>query len=877
MLNRILTLLLISPMCLVGVTLPHEELEPLIKDYCFKCHGPEKEKGDVRFDRASLDLESEEVREFWRDVLISVEDGDMPPEDEPQPKDSTVSRFVHTLSTYLELAEPEPKVAEASEAVSPSAAGIHLDKKTLGPFLQSYCIDCHGPRKDKGDVRVDELGWTISDVDQAQRWQDVLDVLNGGDMPPKGEPQPRRSEMVETLNSLTTSLQLAEKRLSDHGGKVTMRRLNRREYVNTIQHLFGFPIAEYMIPEDSESEEFDTVGAHQFFGALQFDRYLTLGKEVAMEGFNWSSRSFGAPKSVRHQAEVRRRIQISDEYLVNDGLILYRPNQNVDTYDVSIKADPRAYYKVKVRAGATPNTLPVRHNMVVRSSTGIKSMMVHGTIEKPSVIDFTTSFPMFSRGQQLSFTEDGPYLGKFLGPYKQYMKALGEKNTQGAIWIDWVEVDGPYYHNKTSVLSELLASSGKDLYGVADAKSFIEQFAYEAFRREQPSSLYVLKLHGYFKSLIEEGMAYEEAMSEVISIILTSPQFLYIEEEKEKRMRHRLSTVSFVNRLSYFLWSAPPDKELYELALNDRIYDIPVIKQQIHRMLQDPRSDAFYTGFMEQWADLERFDGVSVDGSISKHLFHVGLRHSARREPIEFFKALAQENLPLENLINSDFIVATPQLAAYYGLPVPQKNGFHKIQLPADSPRGGLMTQAAFLVSGSNGERSSPVIRGTMILDKLLNSPPPPPPPNVPELGSKAKGPLSNREMVKMHQEQLVCASCHSKIDPIGFGLEHFDEIGRYRMTELVGDKQVPIVSGGKLASGHHYRDVTHLKQLLLSQKDKLGKEVIESLLEYGLGRTMEFSDREKIQGVLAKSKKHNYSVENVIFDVITSPLFTVK
>ena len=296
-------------------------------------------------------------------------------------------------------------------------------------------------------------------------------------------------------------------------------------------------------------------------------------------------------------------------------------------------------------------------------------------------------------------------------------------------------------------------------------------------------------------------------------------------------------------------------------------------------MLEDPKAAAFFEGFMSQWAELQRFDAITVDPKQFVR-FSNGLRQSAKREVIEFFKVLVNEDLPASNLVDSDFVVVDPLLQAHYELQDEfslVKNEFGKVDLPRGSPRGGLLGQMAFLTLGSNGERSSPVIRGAWVMEKILHSPPPPPPPNVPELGSGSRKPLSNREMVILHQKQTVCSSCHKRMDVIGFGLENFDPIGRWRDTELVNKKQVLIKPGGTLPSGAAFKNPRELKTLLMTQRHKLALELCESLTAYGIGRTIEFSDTHALYAILRKNHSQDFRVRSMISEIVTSPLFRTK
>jgi len=308
--------------------------------------------------------------------------------------------------------------------------------------------------------------------------------------------------------------------------------------------------------------------------------------------------------------------------------------------------------------------------------------------------------------------------------FRFYLNQIGDKSKFGSIWVDWIEVEGPLYPSRQNVLGSLVGEEArgelKNLKNV-DVRALIEGFANEAFRRQKPKKQYV------------DGLSDVDALAKTLGIVLASPSFLYL-EEATKPDSDKLTPRSFATRLAYFLWSSPPDEELYRVAESAKIFDPKTLQQQVERMLADPKADSFYEGFIGQWVELERLNGISVN--LKEYpSYNAGYKYSIDREAIEFFKVLVQKDLPVDRLIDSDFVVINAFLADHYGLPEGDySNEFEQVKIAADNPRGGLLTQAGFLTMGSDGNRSSPVIRGALLMDKLLNSPPPPPPPNVPEL-----------------------------------------------------------------------------------------------------------------------------------------------
>jgi hypothetical protein len=245
-----------------------------------------------------------------------------------------------------------------------------------------------------------------------------------------------------------------------------------------------------------------------------------------------------------------------------------------------------------------------------------------------------------------------------------------------------------------------------------------------------------------------------------------------------------------------------------------------------------------------------------------------------KQEVIAYFQTMIEENRPVSNLIKSDFATVNAQMAVHYGISGVKSNAFVKVDLPPDSPRGGYLTQAAFLVAGSNGERTSPAVRGMILMNRFLNSPPAPPPPNVPELGEGADGPLTNRKLVALHTSQAQCASCHRKMDTIGLALENFDVIGRYRETERVWRSDVPITIHGSLPGGKPFKSFSQFQETLLFHEEDLARNMIESLAVYALGRDIEFTDEPHIQNMISKLRPNGFRMKDMIHAVAESPIF---
>ena len=799
-------------------------------------------------------------------------------------------------------------------------------KKRLEPFLKKYCVGCHGAETQEGQVRFDQVSWEINNNNVAQRWQDVLDQLNGGDMPPEDADQPTDDELAQALSSLTGAVLEARRRLTDHGGEITLRRLNKREYSNTIRDLFGFEVSPDDIPDDGEIATFDTVGSEQLFTSSHFEKYLDLGKRVAMDSFQFNLSRRKGIKAERTQPERRvtkrmrskladldrkmemkkagstwQQMGFKDE---GEMEIIFRQwdaraevprrylqyplvESGVYICDVAkwasaaMHTDIRGDYIVRIHGGVQGDPDDLRRIVRLYNRQRILgTLRIDGTPENPQTVEMRVRQSMGRSHFSTNVRENVPentinsmrgYLNKLQGP--------GERNDpRAAVWVDWIEIEGPYYSDERPKWERILygdsptGSRSPYIWDDGKIRELIEKFAFEAFRRQVPEPEYIDALHAIYEENRAVGQSQRDALVEVMGIVLASPGFLFLQEEAPAvQRRDVLTNRELAVRLSYFLWSSPPDEELYAADLSDA----EQYTKQVDRMLESPKAIAFRDGFISQWSELDRYDAITVDNRQFIR-FNEGVRQDAKQEVREFFGTLIDENLPASNLIDSEFVMVNSALAVHYGLDLSEfsGSGFRKIKLPADSARGGLMTQTAFLATGSNGERSSPVIRGALVMEKLLHDKPAPPPPNVPELGSASKRPRTNREMVELHQKQAVCSSCHKKMDVIGFGLENFDTIGRWRDTEKVGNRQVTIEPGGTLPDGLAFQDVQELKAALLEHEEDVAEELVESILAYALGRTIEFSDSDDVEAIMDQVRDEQFRVRSLIREVALSPLF---
>lgn len=776
-----------------------------------------------------------------------------------------------------------------------------VSKEILGPFLQEYCIQCHGPNKQKAKLRFDTIDFAISNGNEALHYQDILDVLNSAEMPPEEKAQPSSDELERVIGELTDTLFKARKQLASSGGKVEMRRLNRREYATTIDHLFGFVPATSKIPPDGDIENFDTVGSRQYFTTEHLDQYYELAREILEVGFKWAGKR-QALEVNRQDPETRTNAQIRgalelwkgqtgkvvrlskmrEEYLtlpkVETGVYLSEPIRHL-SYRFGV--DPRGTYQFGVVAGIEGEVQPFRRFIKVAGNEGLAGVFhVDGTTDNPteSVAEIR---PIALKGDRVG----GHVLEDRTGAwFSHYLNSLGhyegvDPKEEGMIWIDSFKVEGPFYPEQRNFFDALLCPDppspdkrSEMMWNDVNADELITRFTKEAFRHRELDAEFIDGLVSYFKNLREKGSTFEQAMIDTLAVVLASPSFVFLNEEAINETHlPKLSSRDIAIRLSYFLTSGPPDEVLYEAVEAGAISDANAYREEVDRILSK-NSRVLAEGFSSQWADFIRFNSISVSKRFPT--YGEGMRHSMKQEVIAYFQTMIEENLPVSNLIKSDFATVNAQMAVHYGISGVKSNAFVKVDLPPDSPRGGYLTQAAFLVAGSNGERTSPAVRGMILMNRFLNSPPAPPPPNVPELGEGADGPLTNRKLVALHTSQAQCASCHRKMDTIGLALENFDVIGRYRETERVWRSDVPITIHGSLPGGKPFKSFSQFQETLLFHEEDLARNMIESLAVYALGRDIEFTDEPHIQNMISKLRPNGFRMKDMIHAVAESPIF---
>lgn len=1115
-------------------------------------------------------------------------------------------------------------------ATEPPHAVLEEKNRT---FFKDNCLNCHNAEKQKGKVRFDDIAFSVDSIERADLWQKVLNSINSGDMPPENEKQPEAAAKTEFLDALSQTLAAARSRLSDSGGNLAMRRLNRREYKNTLRDLLGVEMDVRDLPAEGGAGTFDTVGASLFMSSDQCEQYLALGRRALDEHFatkptetktssihrvepetlanptlegwmKWSEetdakfipwaaevdRAAAAPENAEAMIEIKKRDPAvaqfgwqlyyqahmlkgaprSEDHGLGDSFtaafqnvqrINYTPfhkhwlalqHRQTGAY-LSVGAGYQAIrfqppypahtgnYILRMRVATVEGSAKERCFIDIGPTDpqdeakaeiirAWSTHHVHGTIENPQVIevpikiateadrdfqikerqprgeglrnhfffqqkDYVNSygpppvlwvdwvelegpivekapiyrvepetvatalvdgtikhfadteakfkpwaaevdrvattaenkaiieqlkledsyvgqldwklyyfadrlkgaprsedhglgdthsaafgnqtrldyFAFFRHYARLPHCHQGAYLmtgGGYSrldlkpptplgsGDYtlrvrvgaakdspvdRRYIEVgpaeddglnwdiksvlsshqitgsieepqiievplrinsdtvpkfsirekqprglhhrasffYGRRNTNGygpepVIWVDWAELEGPHKkaNHEPLLMANTTTASEQD-----HARAILEKFAKRAFRGKLPNADFITKLVELFQTRRTAGEVFDVAIREPLSVILASPGFLYLQEiGSQTSDKHRtLSGPELASRLSYFLWSAPPDDQLLDADL----YKPEVIIQQVDRMLADRKCREFVNGFVHQWLNMSRLDFFQFNNAKFRD-FDETMKATARQEVYETFAHLLTKQGSLSSLLKSDEVIINGLLAAFYGIEGVTGDSFRPVKLPAGSPRGGLLGMSAINAMGSNGDHTSPVERGAWVLRKLLHNPPPPAPPNVPQISRLESKLLTTRERLAAHMEEPQCAQCHRKIDPIGFGLENFDAVGKWRTTDSyskagLGDKSWTIDPAGVFYNGPSFQDFFELRDLIAAKQDDFAQSFTEALIEYALGRPYGFTDATLSADMIAKAKAKGFAMREFIIGLVTSQKFSRK
>jgi len=836
---------------------------------------------------------------------------------------------------------------DLSGATVLKAGGQAIMPKSHIETFERYCFECHDSFSEEGGVNLEDLSYEISkDVITAERWQKVLNVINSGEMPPRKKKQMLAPEKAKFLEDLSQQMVVARSILSDTGGVVTMRRLNLREYSNTMEDLLGFKPEVEGLPDD-QTGGFDTSGASLYFSSGQFELYRKIAEQNLLKLFQFGA----APKVMkkRSEAEVKHNkrykedlekfteaynratagLASSEEDFAKSGfkdragakkaihtyefeaaqLEQYITRQEVKdgaslihrrTGALAVKSErvqnrAGGRYILRVRLGAYENAPLEKRYIQYGVELDSKSVLlgerlVEASLEAPEIIEIEIdSLP--PSNQVLFYIKQRNHNDR-AAMWKHYVDLRKENNIgpDPNLWVDWIEFEGPFHEEwPPAALENILPEYHSKKADARYARKVIGQFAENVFRGQPVNEEFLDRLVDRFREKYKEYKNFHNAIVDPLAIVLASPSFIYLAEEDDQSVKkNTLNNNELAVRLAYFLWSASPDEELVGLAKEGRLLDDTVLHEQTERMLRDPKARRFIEGFTHQWLDMKRLDMFQYNGYYYPN-FDESVRQNAREEIYSTIEYLLKENLPINELLKSNFVVINGFLANYYGIDGVDGPHFRKVNLPEGSPRGGLLGTAAVHIMGADGAKSSPVERGVWVLRHLMDDAPPPAPANVPQLSRLSEEKLSPRDLQQLHMEQPQCANCHYKIDPIGFGLENFDATGIWR-DQVVDRKKVngnwqnttkdiyPVEAHGTLPNGVAFQSYFELRDAIATHYDEaFAKSLTKYLLSYGLGRPFGFSDELIAEKIKTEALSKGGDIASFVHGVVHSEAFKTK
>jgi hypothetical protein len=832
--------------------------------------------------------------------------------------------------------------------------------ETVQPFLDTYCIGCHGPEKQKGDRRYDTLENDFQNSDSIILWQDIADLMNLGDMPPEEEKQPSVAERQQIIDWITDRLQIAYAEAKSTDRKTVLRRLNRNEYNRTVRDLLKLedtlndPTESF--PPDETEENFNNIGSALITSDFLLQGYLDAaeayieqasrlgpkpkaeayhfkapfytarnrwdGKDVAgkfqhirknttdQDGFMWLERlEEGVPESgyytLRFKAQAINRVYPYPEEIVGTrkseplrvdvvagsrqyGELEFRTSSDRNVAGFVIADEAPEWYEARIWLDAGyqprltfpngPNRVkPIRKTLVHNYPEHFQEFIHNWTIPGDGLypypieeaerrrIDAVAARIAMEVGDVLTTEGTSNKFNQREGWAAFYRGYEGPR-----IRVFEIDLEGPFYDSWPS-------PSYRALFGefeptMANARAILRRFASDAFRRPVSDEKLDI-LHALVKSEHESGTSAFEALKIGFRAILCSPDFLYLQEPEGT-----LDSYALASRLSYFLWSNRPDRELLDAAANGSLTDPKTLKRQALRLLADERSNAFTETFTSRWLELYKLGTMPPSYKEFTSYYVDGLEKAMKTETQTFFRHALHENLPLKTFLDSDFTFVNGGLARLYGIEGINGAEFRKVSLESDPRRGGILGHASILTASANGIDTSPVIRGIWVLENILGTPPSPPPPDVEPLEPDIRGATTIRDQLDKHREVETCYECHRKIDPLGFALENYDPIGGWRDRYPRGRQNGPLIdASGELPNGEHFEGIEEFKNALANREDQFVRCLTEKMLAYSMGRTLEFTDRPEVDQIIEKTQASGSGLQDLVLAIVESEAFRTK
>jgi hypothetical protein len=806
-------------------------------------------------------------------------------------------------------------------------------ERDIRPLIEAHCVDCHGPDTQKAGLRLDDLKAALDDPRAMDLWTRVHDKIDSGEMPPENRDRPPAADLDRAKRALRDSLHTASLERQQTQGRVLIRRLNGTEYENTVRELVGTQVRlRELLPEDGAVAGFDNVSAALDLSSTHLLLYQEAAEKAVASAIPahppipFQDRRTGrvmSEKGSNFQQTLNRSCKLE-----GDALVIY---SKLPRYGLACTANVpgRGRYRVRLLAAAVG---------AAKQPVAAAFCTVDRGREPPVVkelVDFQPGEPQVIE-TEIDLEANEAFVVNLLVNWDiRATKQPIEAHDGPGILIEWMEIEGPIDPFPSRAYRSLFGEAPLKPKSVVKAERegrappkiaenrviqhwlmdplepvsdqareeserLIRAFMPRAFRRpvsEELQGHYVGMVH----AKLEAGDSFLDAMTYGYKAILTSPHFLFFIEpgpgartEEDRLASVELDGPALANRLSYFLWSGPPDDALMKAAESGALSRPDELRRQTERLLGSPMARRFTENFTGQWLDLRKMDATIPDPHLYGD-FDGTLLWSMPLETHLFFEEVLKKDLSLLEFVDSDWTMVNARLAAHYGLPGVVGNDFRRVSLPPDSHRGGVMTHASVLKVTADGTHTSPILRGKWVLERIIGRHPSPPPPDVAAIEPDIRGATTIRQQLDKHRSVASCNSCHQHIDPPGFALETFDPIGGfrefYRATSRTpgGIVSLPdytgrafyrgpdVEKGGQTHDGRKFETIEDYKAILLEDPDQICRNLTAKLLTYATGADVQFADREIVEQIVATLRTKNFGFRTLVHEVVQSRAFRNK
>jgi hypothetical protein len=782
--------------------------------------------------------------------------------------------LVSVAGAFLAVGAPPPQ--QPAPSTSPQRA-----------LINQYCVSCHNDKLKTAGLALNTV--SVENVGQnPDVWEKVLRKVHARYMPPTGVPRPDEKAYESLVTYLETSLDQLSASKPNPGRTATLRRLTRTEYQNAIRDLLGLQVdVTQLLPSDDSSFGFDNITVGELSPTL-LERYLSAARKISRLAIGGTIRT-PSGETILIPGDLTQEEHFDElPFGTRGGTAVPYIFPEDAQYEIQLKLTRDRNEHIEGLAGPTDVELMLdgerAHLFTVKPVNVIVGIRNANSVPSDDLVDKDLHIRIPVKA--------GPHTIGVAFPKKDPTLLLETERQPGQAHFNM------YRHPRLHpALYSILVIGPYDPTGAGDtpgrhkifvchpakpadeescAKQILSTFAKRAYRRpvtdadlEMPFKFYQeAKAEGGFEAGIERGLR----------SLLISPEFLFRVEQDPANIApntpYRLTDLELASRLSFFLWSSIPDDELLNLAIAGKLKDPAVLEKQVRRMLADARSETLVNNFADQWLYLRNLDNIIPDARAFPD-YDDNLRKALRRETELFVESIMREDRNVLDLLRANYTFLNERLAKHYGVPNVYDSYFRRVTFDQNSGRGGLLGQGSILTVTSYADRTSPVIRGKWVLTNIVGLPPPPPPPNVPPLkdnGSTGKI-LTMRERMAMHRSVQPCAGCHSLMDPVGFSLENFDAVGRWRNAE----EDTPVDASGNLPDGVKFAGVAGLKQALLSRPELFVNTLTEKLLTYGLGRGLEAYDAPAVRKIVRDARNSDYRFSSVVLGIVNSTPFQMR